>query len=98
MMSKGWCWVQKLIDLTALPLWVRAGMKNSRPVAFPTVVIVRDFCQELIQLPIQNHHHGVPFAPPYGVDSMNRPNPTCWRPSEGAGRGRLGGVLYKLMK
>ena len=45
MMSKGWCWVQKLIDLTALPLWVRAGMKNSRPVAFPTVVIVRGICQ-----------------------------------------------------
>jgi hypothetical protein len=31
--------------------------------------------------------------PPYGIDSMNRPNPTCGQPSE-----RLGGDLYKSIK
>ena len=32
---------------------------------------------------------------PYGVDSMNHPNPMCERPSAGVGQGLLGRVLYK---
>ena len=33
--------------------------------------------------------------PPYGVYSINRPNLTRGRPSEGVGRGRCHGVLYR---
>jgi hypothetical protein len=36
--------------------------------------------------------------PPYGVDSMNRPNLMRGRPSEGVGRGLLCGVLQKSIK
>jgi hypothetical protein len=38
------------------------------------------------------------ICPPYGVDSMNHPNLTHGRPSEGVGRGQLCKVLYKSIK
>jgi hypothetical protein len=35
------------------------------------------------------------LPPPYGVNSMNHPNPMRVRPSAGVGQGLLGEVLYK---
>ena len=67
------------------PLTARAGMKKSRP------GIVPEFRKTTTQLPPQT-------SSPYSFDSMNRPNTTRDGRSEGVGQGRIGRVLYKLIK
>ena len=84
-------------SLTAIR--VRAGMKKLPPHRFPTVGIVPEFRQTTTQLPPQTSSPWCSISPPpYSIDSMNRPYTMHGRPSEGVSRGRLGGVLYKLLK
>jgi hypothetical protein len=62
------------------------------------VGIVRVIRQTTTQLPPQKSSPWCSVYPPYGIDSMNRPNPIHGRPSAGVGQGLLGGVLYKSIK
>ena len=62
------------------------------PRRFPTVGIEREIRRTSTQLPSQTSSPWWSVCPPYGVDSMNLPNPTHGRPSEGVGRGQLGGI------
>ena len=75
------------------------GNKKLPTCSFSTLGIVREFCQASMQLPPQTSSPWCSVCLPYGygVDSMNRPNQTRGRPSNGAGRGLFGGVLYKLI-
>jgi len=74
------------------------GKEKLPPRRFPTVGKVPEIRRASSQLPPQISSPWCSFCPPFGVDSMNRPNPMRGRPSEGVGQGRLGGVLYKLTK
>jgi len=73
------------------------GNEKLPPRSFSTVGIGWEFCQASTQLPPQTSSPWCSVCPPYGVHLMNRPNPTCGQSSEGAGRGHLGGVIYKLI-
>ena len=52
------------------------GNKKLPPCSFSTVGIVWEFCQASTQLPTQTSSPWCSVCPPYGVDSMNRPNLT----------------------
>jgi len=74
------------------------GYKKLPPRRFPVVRIVEVIRQTTTQFPPQTSSPWCSVCPPYSVDSMNCPNPMRGRPSEGVGRGLLGGVLYKSTK
>ncbi len=62
---------------------------------FCMVGIIREFRQAPTQPPPQTSSPWWAVCPPYGVDSMNCPNPTRGRPFSGVGQGRCRGVLYR---
>ena len=74
------------------------GNKKLPPRSFSTVGIEREFCQASTQLSPQTSSPWCSVCLPNGVDSMNLPNQTRGRSSEGAGRELLGGVLHKSIK
>jgi len=57
------------------------GNKKLPPHRFPTLGIVQEFRQTTTQLPPQTSSPWCSVCPPYGVDSMNCPNPMSGRPS-----------------
>jgi hypothetical protein len=67
-------------------------------VSLSTVEMVPEIRQASTQLPPQTSSPWCSVSPPYGADSMNCPNLMSGWPSEGVGRGHLGGVLYKSIK
>jgi hypothetical protein len=91
-------WNSPLTPINSLTaIRVRAGTKKLPPHRFPTVGIVPEFRQTTTHPP-QTSSPWCYVFPPYSIDSMNCPNTTHGRPSEGVGRERLGGVLYKSIK
>ncbi len=90
------------VTLEALPKFHiyegSGGNKKLPPCRYCTVGIVRDIRQKSTQLPPQTSSPWWPVCPPYGVHSINHPNPMHGRPFEGAGQGWLGGVIYKSLK
>jgi hypothetical protein len=74
------------------------GNKKLPPRSFSTVGIVPEIRRASTQLSPQTSSPWCSVCPPYGVDSMNHPNPTRGRPSKGVGRRLLGGVLHKSIK
>jgi len=70
------------------PIWVRAGTKNSRPMVSYGRNSTR-IPSSINTTPPINIIAMVFLFPPYGVASMNCPNPMRGWPSEGVGRGRL---------
>ncbi len=89
-----------LSSFFSLSTWGPTRWRNSTGLAelWGGWPIEREFCQASTQLPPQISSPWCSVCLPYGIASMNCPNQMHGRPSEGAGRGLLGGVLYKSIK
>ena len=97
--KRAWIWLNIEVDIKQLNSYKGSGGNKKLPTRrFPTVGIVQEFCQTTTQLPPQTSSPWCSVCPPYSVDSMNCPNPTRGRLSEGVGRGRLRWVLCKSIK
>ena len=68
---------------------VQEGTKNSRSLGpmICAVGILREFHRQPTQLPQQTSSPWCSFSPLYSVVSMDRPDPTHGRPSDGVERG-----------
>ena len=71
------------------------GNKKLPPPTFVTVGIVQLFHQATTPPPKKTSSPWWAIHLLFGVDSMNRPNLTCGRPSAGVGRGCCCWVLYE---
>ena len=83
---KSWLWLwllslQYASTINSLTAMGSGGNEKLPPCGFPAVGIVRAIRQTTTQLPPQTSSPWCSVFPPYGVDSMNHPNPMHGRPS-----------------